>query len=310
MHAHLSRPLKFTYYVYLLSLLCLLGLVLFLTFGQIKHLAQWNWVDILGEGGSTIFIGLWIALLLKGRPQGRVTNYIFFGLSFIFFHLWIDTLDEFIRLPKTIHWNAWLESVPFPIGIGLLTIGLMYWKQEQLAISKQLLKTERIFRDHRLFDALTPLADANYFKAQLNTLIDNSKDNAPHCVILIDMQQFDAINKKYGFDEGSLILQYISQTLILNLRSDDLVCRLAGDRFVILLPQTRLKQAEKMTLQLKKLVATCQYYPQHSAQAIELAVHAICSEIDQANAHLVLKHLNQKLQHTKQNDPIHQVVLQ
>ncbi|WP_171258504.1 GGDEF domain-containing protein [Acinetobacter boissieri] len=281
---------------------------MFLVFGQIKHIPQWNWVDILGEGGSTLFIGFWIALLLKGRPQGYVTNYIFFGLSFIFFHLWMDTLDEFIHLPKNIHWNAWLESVPFPIGIALLTIGLMYWKQEQLAISKQLLKTERVFRDHRLFDALTPLADANYFKVQLNTLIQNLEEHAQHSVILIDMQQFDAINKQHGFDEGSLILQYISQILILNLRADDLVCRLAGDRFVVLLPHTSCQQAEKIMQQLKKVISSCQYYPQHSAQTIPLSIYAVYTPIKHTNAHSVLQDLNQQLQHTKQHYATHQMV--
>lgn len=305
----LSRPIQFSHYLYLLSLFCLFGLILFLMFGQIKHIPQWNWVDILGEGGSTLFIGFWIALLLKSRPQGCVTNYIFFGLSFIFFHLWMDTLDEFIHLPKTIHWNAWLESVPFPIGIALLTMGFMYWKQEQLAIAKQLLKTERVFRDHRLFDALTPLADAHYFKAQLNSLIKNQQEHSTHQIILIDMQQFDAINKQHGFHEGSLILKYLSQILILNLRTQDLVCRFAGDRFVILLPETTQVEARKISQQLKNVIAHSQYYAEHSTQTIPLVIYSVFTQLNHPNAASVLHDLNQKLQHEKQSYAIRQVIL-
>lgn len=292
---------KFTPYICALTILCLLGCAVLSHFGQLKNINHWNWVDIFGEGGSTLFVGFWIALILKGRPYGRVTNYIFFGLSFIFFHLWMDTLDEFIQLPKSIHWHAWLESIPFPIGIALLSLGFFYWQQEQLAISKQMLKRERIFRDHRLFDALTPLADATYFKTQISQLIHQGNAEQHH-VILIDMANFSHINQCYGFEEGSLILQYISQILVLNLREDDLVCRFAGDRFVVLLPNTPAPSAQKIEQQLKHVIHCCRYYPQTSKQHIALSAHSVCTAVTESTTQAVLKQLNMQLhQHKKQH---------
>ena len=49
----------------------------------------------------------------------------------------------------------------------LLTLGSYHWHREQQAINRQLLKRERIFREHRSFDALTPLSDARYLREQL-----------------------------------------------------------------------------------------------------------------------------------------------
>ena len=165
--------------------------------------------------------------------------------------MWMDSLDEFIRLPKEIMWDAWLESIPFPIGLCLFTIGIYFWHQEELAISKHMQKRERIYRDHRLFDALTPLADAHYFKTQLKAAIEqNLHEPSDMSVILLDMHNFNQINQTYGFDEGTSILQHVSQLISLNLRPQDLLCRFAGDRFIMLLPETKLQQAEKWQLNL------------------------------------------------------------
>lgn len=304
----MNRLSSHTHYTCLIIILwCVFTTGLFILYGTLKPFDQWNWVDIIGEGGVTLFICIWLIFILKSRPDGRVTAYIIYGLCFIFFHLWVDTLDEFIRLPKSISWNNWLESIPFPIGIISLTLGIFYWHQEQIAISKHLLKRERHARDHRLFDAITPLADANYFKIQLNQIIkENSQQQ--HAVILLDMKKFRQINQKYGFKEGSLILQYISQVLALNIKPNDLVCRLAGDRFVILLPNTSLPHAKQMTQHLIQIIEMSHYYSESDTQRITLAVSAACILVEQQTAKDVLKTLHDSLNHDKNNRTNAQVI--
>ncbi len=276
---------------------CCLSLGLFIFLGQYKHVSEWNWVDILGEGGATIFIGIWIFFIIKSRPLGRVTNYIFYGLCCIFFHMWMDSLDEFIRLPKEIIWDAWLESIPFPIGLCLFTFGIYFWHQEELAISKQLQKRERIYRDHRLFDALTPLADAHYFKTQLKTAIEQNKNEpCDMAIVLLDMHNFNQINQMYGFDEGTSVLQYVSQLLSLNLRPHDLLCRFAGDRFIILLPNTTAKQAEKIAAQLARMIMVNAYYHRDLSVQIPLqALTACCAVQQDQTSQQLLSALNQQL---------------
>ena len=133
------------------------GLLLHLACGEVKSVSEWVWLDIIGEGGSALLALVWLGLVLKSRPAGRVTNYLALGLSGIFFSWWIDSLDEFIRLPDSITWDHWLESGPMPVGLILLTIGIYHWHREQLAISAQMEKREKLFREHRLIDKHTPL---------------------------------------------------------------------------------------------------------------------------------------------------------
>ena len=305
-------PKYFAYYrkpFLLLATFCALSLWLFIRLGLIKSLHEWNWVDILGEGGATVFIGIWIFFIVKSRPLGRVTHYMFYGLCFIFFHMWMDTLDEFIRLPKEIIWDAWLESIPFPIGLCLLTTGIYFWHQEELAISKQMQKRERVYRDHRLFDALTPLADANYFKSQLKSIMEQDDIvKSDVAVLLIDMQNFNQINQLYGFDEGTSVLQYISQLLSLNLRPHDLLCRFAGDRFIVLLPNTTAQQAEKIAHQLERMIITNAYYHRDLSVHIPLkALTTSCSIQHYDQPQQLLNALNQQLMQLKKNYAVQRV---
>ena len=299
-------PKYLAYYFWplvLLSAACCLSLLLFIFLGSHKHFSEWNWVDILGEGGATLFIGIWIFFIIKSRPLGRVTNYIFYGLCFIFFHMWMDSLDEFIRLPKTMVWDAWLESIPFPIGLCLFTFGVYFWHQEELAISKQMQKRERIYRDHRLFDALTPLADAHYFKAQLKSAMEQNKhEPSDISVVLLDMHNFNQVNQIHGFDEGTSVLQYVSQLISLNLRPQDLLCRFAGDRFIMLLPNTTMQHAEKIASQLERMITISAYYHRDLSIIIPLKARTTCCSVGQyQTAPQLLSALNQQLLQLKQH---------
>ncbi|OEY94486.1 diguanylate cyclase [Acinetobacter qingfengensis] len=279
-----------------LAIFSLIGWLLFFFMGQHKPPIQWNWVDIVGEGGAALFVMIWLWLIVRSRPRGRVTNFFVYGLSLVFFHLWMDTLDEFYRVPQNMMWDTWLESIPFPIGLFLVTLGFYYWHHEQLAISRQLAKREQIFRDHRFFDALVPLADANYFKQHLQLVIDKQQhQSSPACAILVDMQDFQKINQQYGFDEGSAILQYVSQLISLNLRQKDLLCRLAGDRFSILLPETSILAAQKIAQQLQQMIESNAYYQQHTHHRIRLSARTTSIAIEHTTASEVLKQLNQQL---------------
>ncbi|EPM97378.1 diguanylate cyclase, partial [Pseudomonas syringae pv. actinidiae ICMP 18804] len=216
-----------------------LGLLAFLAFGTIKHVSEWQWLDIVGEGGSALLSLFWLFLVFKSRPAGRVTNYLSVGLSCVFFSWWIDALDEFIRLPAEIEWDHWLESGPMPVGLILLTLGIYHWHREQLAISAQMEKRERGFREHRLYDKLTPLGSADYLKRQLIVSLEQSLcQQQPLSLLALDIDGFSTINNAFGHAEGDEVLSAISHLLVLNLRRQDLLCRLAGDRFVVLLPNT------------------------------------------------------------------------
>ena len=284
----------------LLVLAANIGVLLNLAFGTPKAFHEWQWLDIIGEGGTALFVLLWLVLVLKSRPTGRVTNYLSIGLCCIFFSWWMDVLDEFIRLPKHLGWNHWLESGPMPVGMVLLTLGLYHWHREQQAINQQMEKRERIFREHRLFDKLTPLGGADYLKRQVSDCMAQSlEQQQPLSLLALDIDDFASLNQHYGHAEGDAVLQALSQLLLLNLRRHDLLCRLAGDRFVVLLPNTGESQARLLALELQQAVQSLAHKTrQHGERVYLSASTAVVMAFNEAPDEL-LKRLNLALARAK-----------
>ena len=75
-------------------------------------------------------------------------------------------------------------------------------------------------------------------------------------VIMIDLDNFKAINDTHGHQKGDLALQFFALLVVENLRKLDILYRFGGDEFLILLPQTNIKGAGKIALKLLKLLNT------------------------------------------------------
>ena len=234
----------------------LLLLLLNLASGEVKHWGEIDWVDVIGEGGSAIAVAVWMLLILGSRPTGRVSNLLSIGLAIMFFALLQDSLDEFIRIADHAMWDSWLESFAMPSGILVLTYGLYHWHQEQLIISRQLRNKERIIREHESIDQITQLAKADYLKRVLaHAIKDHQRSKRPLSLMIIDIKDFMAFNQTHGMREANLLLDAIAQQITLNIRQADLLCRYAGDRFALILPNTCQADAQKLGAEIILSVA-------------------------------------------------------
>ena len=277
------------------------ALLLHLGAGDLKPMGDWVWLDILGEGGSALLCLVWLGLVLKSRPAGRVTNFLAIGLGLVFLSWWVDALDEFILLPDAISWDHWLESAPMPLGLVLLTLGIYHWHREQLAISAQMEKRERLFREHLLFDKLTPLNTADYLRRQLQqSLVEARTEQQPLSLVILDLDDFSQINRLHGHAEGDRVLQALTQLLLLNLRHRDLLCRLAGDRFVVLLPNTGAREAQQLAEELRLAVAHLAYKARAHGERLQLQASTAAVMALQDDADGLLQRLNLALAKAKQ----------
>ena len=182
----------------------------------------------------------------------------------------------------------------------LLTLGLYHWHREQQAINQQMEKRERVFREHRLFDKLTPLGGADYLKRQVSDCMAQSlEQQQPLSLLALDIDDFASLNQHYGHAEGDAVLQALSQLLLLNLRRHDLLCRLAGDRFVVLLPNTGESQARLLALELQQAVQSLAHKTrQHGERVYLSASTAVVMAFNEAPDEL-LKRLNLALARAK-----------
>jgi len=269
------------------ALLALLILALYASVGAAKPFHTWDWMDIVSEGGTTVLAACWLVMLLSSRPGGMVTRWLSCGLAAILLGNWADLMDEFFKMGKAFQWNHWLEAL---VGLGMLTltVGLHYWRHEQAHLSEHLEKRERLFRDHRAFDRITQLADADYLRRQIR-LERQRRPDANCAVALLDIDGFHLINRQFGQPEGDRALQAVGHMLLLNLRSDDLLCRYAGDRFALLMPGASEAEAAVLVRHLCDMVGRMRHHA--GATLVPLTLRHACAPADSA-PEIVLRQLN------------------
>lgn len=76
--------------------------------------------------------------------------------------------------------------------------------------------------------------------------------------MMIDADGFKKINDQYGHDAGDEVLRELSRQLRYALRTDDVVCRLGGDEFLVICPATSLAGAMHAAEVLRQEIAKLQ----------------------------------------------------
>lgn len=255
----------------LILVLASIVLIASAAFGAPKSWHDIDWVDVLGEGGSAIAMAAWMLMVLRSRPAGRVTNLLTLGLGFMFLAMWQDSLDEFFKIASTQVWEPWVESLAMPLGIGLLTYGLWHWHQEQLAIRHQLLKREQCFRDHLWLDGLHQLAGVDQLKVSLEDCWETTDE--VQTLLMAELKGFSEFERTHGYTEADRLLRESAELLMLNLRTNDLICRYARDRLVIMLPQATPEYALTLADELCQAVAHFSFKLKDSGMSVPLTLY-------------------------------------
>ncbi len=132
--------------------------------------------------------------------------------------------------------------------------------QRDLARSNRQLKaSEARFKNLSVTDPLTGLANRRHLEELLNGEIERSQRYGEvFSLIMADIDHFKHVNDTYGHDIGDSVLRVFAGLLREQVRDCDLVARLGGEEFVVLLPRTDLASATASAERLR--VATRQMH--------------------------------------------------
>lgn len=100
-------------------------------------------------------------------------------------------------------------------------------------------------------DQLTGLYNRRFYEEELSRL-DNER-HLPLSVIIADIDGLKLINDSFGHPRGDQLIIKASKAIKTGIRSSDIVARIGGDEFIVLLPSTEKKQVKEVTERIKKL---------------------------------------------------------
>ncbi|MEK7824347.1 MAG: sensor domain-containing diguanylate cyclase [Candidatus Eisenbacteria bacterium] len=95
-------------------------------------------------------------------------------------------------------------------------------------------------------DPLTGLPDARAFQSRLESEMSRARRHGvPLGLAFVDLDRFGSLNARYGREAGDGVLSEVALVLRLALRESDLLARVGGDQFGVLLPETDLAPARR-----------------------------------------------------------------
>ncbi|MDD5571286.1 MAG: GGDEF domain-containing protein [Bacteroidales bacterium] len=208
-------------------------------------------------------------LLLSKKPPVLILAISFFLVAFIGYIDYLSkyeiSLAVFYSVPVLI--SAWFISLyvgyvfsmicilvilytDFLVGESLKLSGIYIWNNAGIflfylfssfiiAEIKKIIKREIVFSRT---DSLTGIANSRFFIEETNKEIQRSKRYF-HTIsaVYIDCDNFKHINDEYGHATGDRLLQVIASTINENIRAADIVARVGGDEFCILMPETGIE---------------------------------------------------------------------
>ena len=186
----------------------------------------------------------------------------------------VDTVDgEWIWMTETLLPSGWLLS----IGSDITSL-------------KHNERTLRQAHEHALraakTDSLTGLCNRRHILQQAELLLGRCSAKAlPYSIAMLDLDRFKQINDSLGHDGGDRVLRHFAVHCRAGVRGDDVVGRLGGEEFLVLLPEASAHVAINVMDRIRKIInAAC-------ADTPSLQAYTFSAGIAEAHANESLSHL-------------------
>ena len=135
-------------------------------------------------------------------------------------------------------------------------------------------KTQKSLSDLSNHDKLTNLYNRLFFDTELKRL-DKSRQ-FPISIIMSDMDNLKEVNDTFGHSTGDQLLKDVALLLSLSFRQEDIIARIGGDEFVVLLPTTDAPGVKMIIERMKNRIDV--YNIKHSDLPIHISLGVSTAE--------------------------------
>lgn len=173
-----------------------------------------------------------------------------FGFHFISVAVCLVLVSAFISILTT-------DSTQTETGYILLTssatIGYVLVGIGYLAVL--IVRQQNCLKQLATKDPLTGLLNRRGMDLEIRTILASVKrDHTNLSIVTVDLDYFKKINDQYGHDAGDQVLIQFAQLIMLSARETDICCRLGGEEFVLVLPDTDADKALLVAERIRRLV--------------------------------------------------------
>ncbi|MBZ5543610.1 MAG: diguanylate cyclase, partial [Acidobacteriia bacterium] len=131
---------------------------------------------------------------------------------------------------------------------------------DQLAIALKNAQAYQVAQEQAITDSLTGLKTHRYFMESLDAEWRRSPRSGRHfSLIMMDLDGFKHVNDRHGHLEGDRVLKTVAELLEARCRQSNVVARLGGDQFAILMAETSTEQAQILAERLRSSFAADSY---------------------------------------------------
>lgn len=136
-------------------------------------------------------------------------------------------------------------------------------------------RLEEKLRAQAMTDPLTGVFNRRYLQSQASIEMSRGlRHETSLSLIAIDIDHFKRINDEYGHDAGDEVLKRFTSVVSGLLRQEDLLCRVGGEEFAILLPNTAIPQAQQIAERIRATIDTHEMTIEHEGSQQTLHITA------------------------------------
>ena len=161
------------------------------------------------------------------------------------------------------------------IGLVSYIADLVWTIVEQKRTNEQIRQLNAQLERLAMMDDLTGLMNRRAFFIQGAKEISRAqRHRTPLSLLMMDVDEFKTVNDRYGHAAGDRVLQHVSHKIVENVREMDMVARMGGEEFSMLLPGTGAADAVKLAERVRQAIEreSCQLDDQSIDVTVSIGV--------------------------------------
>lgn len=205
---------------------------------------------------SPYLLGCMSVSLLFLLPPATTTWLFAVGYALFFAGIGLTQSDPSLLLSNRANaFGATLLGLVLSLGLWRRNTQYLLLQRELTARNATLEKQQDELVRLATRDALTGLYNRREFMRLAEDELRRARRHGDlTSAIVIDLDHFKAINDRYGHPAGDKVLGHVAQCLLGGVRATDLVARIGGEEFMVLLPRTDIDAAVGLANKLRRLL--------------------------------------------------------